>query len=167
MGILHPVRGCLMADDLEIVLSAMDYAAVGVAVVAAMVIGWLWFGPLFGRVWAREVGMPMTERPPPKVFLRALLLNLIGVFLIAYVLLHTVLAWQPKVWGDHLGVAATNSPPYFYGGMAAAFTWLGFFVPVSLGRVAWEKRSWKWFGIDVGYYFVLLQAMGMILAYMS
>ena len=50
-------------------------------------------------------------------------------------------------------------------GMAAVFTWLGFFLPVDLGTVAWEKKSWKLFGINTGYHFVSLLVVARILAH--
>lgn len=34
-----------------------------------------------------------------------------------------------------------------------------------LGSVAWEGKSWGLFGINVGYHFVNLQIIGMILAH--
>jgi hypothetical protein len=38
-------------------------------------------------------------------------------------------------------------------------------VPLLLGGVAWEKKSWKLFWINASYYFVMLQVVAMILAY--
>jgi len=43
--------------------------------------------------------------------------------------------------------------------------WLGYAVPLLLNQVAFESRNWILFGVSAGYYFVVLQAMGMILAF--
>ena len=56
------------------------------------------------------------------------------------------------------------------GGLSAAFqagawNWLGFVVPVSLGSVLWEGKSWKWWCITAGYYLVSLFLMSLVLAY--
>ena len=47
------------------------------------------------------------------------------------------------------------------------WNWLGFVMPVTLGIVLWEGKSWKLFGINAGYYLVSLPIMGVILAMWS
>lgn len=49
---------------------------------------------------------------------------------------------------------------------ATLFTWLGFYLPVDLGAVAWEKKSWKLFGINTGYHFTMLLVAAVILTLM-
>jgi membrane protein implicated in regulation of membrane protease activity len=49
---------------------------------------------------------------------------------------------------------------------AAFFTWLGFYFPGELGRVAWEQKSWKFFFINTGYQFLSLLVVALILIYM-
>ncbi|MGB2867737.1 MAG: DUF1761 domain-containing protein [Bacteroidota bacterium] len=49
---------------------------------------------------------------------------------------------------------------------SAFFTWLGFFVPVDLGVVAWEQKSWKLFGINSAYHFLSLLIVSAIVSYM-
>jgi len=41
--------------------------------------------------------------------------------------------------------------------------WLGLVVPVSLGIVLWEGKSWKLWFINASSYLVTLLAMGIIL----
>ncbi len=50
-------------------------------------------------------------------------------------------------------------------GLEVGFTnWIGFIAPVTLGGVLWEGKSWKFWVLNADYYFVLLLAMGVILA---
>jgi hypothetical protein len=35
---------------------------------------------------------------------------------------------------------------------AGIFTWLGFYLPVDLNRVAWENATWKLFFINTTYH---------------
>jgi hypothetical protein len=51
--------------------------------------------------------------------------------------------------------------------MAAVFTWLGFFIPVDLSAVAWERKSWTLFFINTGYHLLSLVIMAVILTYMA
>ncbi|MGQ0645566.1 MAG: DUF1761 domain-containing protein [Elusimicrobiota bacterium] len=138
----------------------IHYPAVLAAMAANIVIGFVWYGPLFGKVWAREAGLPADFKPDPKLFARAMGLMVVGAFLTSYVLAHEVRVWRPSVWG-----AGTDSPDAVYGFFAAFFVWLGFYLPVLSGAVAWENKSWKLFLINAAFYFVALQAAGMILSF--
>lgn len=138
----------------------MNYLAVAAAVVASFLFGWLWYGPLFGKKWASLMNMPADRKPEPGVMLRGMALMILGTFLTAWVLVYIVEVSRPSVWG-----AAADAASYMYGFFAGFFTWLGFYVPMLLGTVAWEGRSWSLFGLNAAYHFANLQLIAMILAY--
>ncbi len=138
----------------------VNYLAILAAIVANMVLSFLWYGPLFGKAWAKQVGLPMDQKPAPSVMVRAMILMVVGSFLTAYVLAHSAEVWRPSTWK-----AGPDEANWTYGHAAGFFTWVGFYVPQLLNSVAWEMKSWKLFGINAGYHFVALQAMGMILAF--
>ena len=48
--------------------------------------------------------------------------------------------------------------------LAAFFTWLGFYLPQDLGRIAWENASWKLFFINTCYHFLSLFIAAMIVS---
>ncbi|MBP7280063.1 MAG: DUF1761 domain-containing protein [Leptospiraceae bacterium] len=132
-----------------------------VAVLANMFIGFLWFGPVFGRPWAKEMGYNIDEmKPDSKQMTKSMILMIVGTILSVFVLAHIVEVWRPSVWGQGADQAA-----WTYGFFGGFFTWIGFHVPMLLGQIAWESRSWKLFIINAGYHFVSLQAIGMILSY--
>ena len=81
-----------------------------------------------------------------------------ALFLTSYVLAHNVAVWQ--TWGS-----GSDQAPWVYGFYAGFFTWLGFILPILLNSVAFERKSWTAFGIQLGYQFISLQIMGMILSY--
>jgi hypothetical protein len=162
-----------MADDINLAeyMTGSDWLGIGLSVVAAFFIGFVWFTFLFGKQWAKEFGMDTAEKPPAKSMLGPMAKDLLGALLTAYVLWHSIVSFVPSIWADHLSgvagnaaVAAEDAAMWTYGFWGALFIWLGYFVPVSLSRTGWERRSWSWFGIDVGYHFVKLVAMGQILA---
>jgi hypothetical protein len=138
----------------------LNYWAVLAAMAAAIVIGFLWYGPILGKAWMKEMGMSPDQKPGPGVMQRAIILMVIGSLLTAAMLALGVEVWRLSDW--KLGPSA---PSATYGFFAAFFAWIGFTVPLLFGSVAWENRSWKLFGINAAYQFVSLQAMGMILAY--
>jgi len=138
----------------------VNYWAILVAVAATMVLGFLWYGPILGKAWMKEMGVPAGSKPDPKVMRRGLILMLIGSFLTAFVLAHTGEVWRPSVWK-----AGSDQSAAFYGFLTGFWTWIGFYVPLLLGGVSWENKSWKLFWINAAYSFVMLQMVAMILAF--
>ena len=143
----------------EIEISMM---AILVTVVATFFVGFIWYTPLFGKAWAKEMGMDPDIKPEMSAMLPGMIVMLVGNFLLAWVLSHNMAVWDPETWGQGPSEmsAAANA------GMAALFTWLGFYFPVDIGTVFWEKKSWKLFGINTGYHFVMLLVAAMIIAHM-
>ncbi|HET6543210.1 MAG TPA: DUF1761 domain-containing protein [Chryseolinea sp.] len=137
----------------------INMVAILVAVVANFILGFLWYTPLFGKAWAKELGFDMSVKPPASTLVKGMIFMVIGNFFLAYVLAHNIAAWSfvPGIDKMSLPVQILNS---------ALFTWLGFFVPVDLSRVAWEKGSWKLFFINTGYHFMTLLVASAIITYM-
>lgn len=139
----------------------VSWLAVVVAVVASFFFGWLWHGPLFGRKWAALMKLPPDVKPDRKVMVRGMALMVIGTFLTAYTLVFISDVWRPSVWGG-----GPDSPGYVYGFLAGLWVWIGFYLPMLLGAVAWERRSWPLFGLNAAYHFLNLQLIAMIVAYL-
>ncbi len=133
-----------------------------VCTVAGFFLSFIWYTPLFGKAWAKEMGFDPQEKPATAVLIKSLLLTAFSVFLIAFVLASTVAVWTPSTWG----IAGKDLPKYSQALQAGFFTWLGTFLPVMLHGVAWEKRSWKLFAINAGYYLTLLMVLSFITLYM-
>ena len=139
----------------------INYLAVLVSAVAAIVLGFLWFGPVFGKIWMREMGISpdavnewKTDPIKKRKMNQSYAIQAVTALIMAYVLAHNVIFGVAYL--DITGIA---------GGLQAGFwNWLGFAVPVSLGAVLWEGKSWKYWLITAGYYLVSLLIMGAILA---
>ena len=138
----------------------INMMAVVVAVVANFVLGWIWFGPLFGKAWGKEMKMDMNQKPPASVMIRGMVMMVIGNFLMAYVFAHNIFVWN-HFMGDQTPSALQNA------WMGAFFTWLGFFVPQHMSKVAWEGNSWKLFFINSAYSLVSLYVAAVILNMMK
>lgn len=137
----------------------INWIAILVATATAFMIGGLWYSLLFVKPWAKEMGMKMDKKPSAKAMRKAFALQASGLFLTSYVIAHTVQVWRPSVWG-----VGMEAPGWQYGLMCAFFTWIGFYVPMQFGKIAWEMRSWKLFAINSGHDFVVLLAISEILA---
>jgi hypothetical protein len=136
----------------------LNWAAVAVSAVASFVIGGIWYGPIFGKTWARAMGF--GDKPSGSEIAKGSIINIIGTLLIAFVLAHDVAVWRPSSWN-----VGPDSAPYVYGFCAGFFIWLGFVVPMLLNGVAFERKGWTVFGIGAAYQLISLQTMAMILAF--
>lgn len=140
-----------------------DYLAMGVAFLVYFFLSFLWWGPLFGKKWAALMGMPMDPDNRPSMAM-PMVLQALGTVFLAYVLWHVMEAFAVTHSDD--GGVMMGDLALIDALMGAFFTWLGFFVPVQLGRVAWEKASWALFGINAGGHLVALLAMAAVFALM-
>jgi hypothetical protein len=139
-----------------------NFIALLIATVAGFFLSFVWYTPLFGKAWAKEMGFDPNEKPPAAAMVKSLLMTVLAVFLIVLVMSNNIAAWTPASWGIKDVVHVKYSQALQAGG----FTWMGFFVSNLLMGVAWEKRSWKLFAIDAGYYFSLLLLVAFIIVYM-
>jgi hypothetical protein len=138
-----------------------NFLAIAAAVVVNFFFAYAWYTPLFGRTWAKEMGLPADHQMATPQLLRGLAINLVCCFLMALVLASQIAVWTPQSWG----LTVPGPSPVSQSLSAAGFTWLGFFVPVLLNTVAWEGRSWKMFAIHGGYYFLALLFAALILTH--
>lgn len=127
---------------------AINLWALLAAVVASFVVGAIWYSPLlFMRPWLAMAGVEKLrfDAGLPK----ALIGDLIGSLLMAFVLVHAIVYAGASDLGTGLFVTFWN--------------WLGFVALVLLGSVTYEHRPWRYYAINVGYRFVAMMAMGAIL----
>lgn len=140
----------------------IDMMTVGIAVVANFILGFVWYTLLFRRSWALEMGFDPDEKPEMSGMYRGMALNVLGNFLLAWVFAHNIAVWSPETWG----LAPSGISALTHAAAAAFFTWLGFFVPMMLTAVAWEKHSWKLFGINASYHLLALLIVAVILTHL-
>jgi len=136
----------------------INIVAVLVAVAVNFVIGFVWYAALFAKIWGREMGYDPNMRPDKKTMLKGMALMLIGNFLFAWVLAFYLAGWQ-YIPG------AKEMRPLVTGVNSAISVWIGFYVPVHLSRIVWEKHSWTLFFINSGYHLVATAVVAVILSY--
>ena len=128
----------------------MNYLAVLAAAIANMVIGMLWYGPLFGKLWQKLAGI--TGKDMKKMKLKPAQAMLIG-FLTALVL--------SFVLSRFTGMMGTAD---FMTAFAAAFwIWLGFYATTQMGPVLWEGKPFRLYVLNTTYSLVSLTVMSWIL----
>jgi hypothetical protein len=115
----------------------INYLAVLAAAVASMVIGAIWYGPLFGKKFMQAMGMdkwtPEQQEAEKKKMLRAY----IGQF-VASLAMFFVLAWY---------IGTSNHPGVLGGFNNAFWVWIGFIVPMKYADAIWGgKMTLFWLG---------------------
>lgn len=134
----------------------VNYIAVVVAAIANMIIGTVWYGPLFGKQWIAMMGWTKDEMTgkAKSGMGKLYAIQAVGSLVMAYVLAHALIfaSTYMQVSGIQAGV------------MCGFFNWLGFIAPVTLGSVLWEQKSWNLWFLNNAYYVVSLVVMGVILA---
>lgn len=141
----------------------INMVALIIAVVANFILGFLWFTPIFGKVWAREMKFDTTQKPPTSALVKGMIFMVIGNFFMAWVFAHNIAVWNPLTWGLP---ADPNMSPASSAIAATVFTWLGFYLPGDLSSVAWENKSWTLFFINTGYHFAQLLVAAIIFTHM-
>lgn len=134
------------------ILESISLLGVIGATIASIVIGFIWYGPLFGKQWIAMMGWKPEEIDKQKQegMGRSYALMTLGSIISAYILGNFVqLAGAVTIWD---------------GVTVGFFAWLGFAVPLLLSSVIWEGKTWKLYGLNVGYQLVAWCVMGAILA---
>lgn len=130
----------------------INILAVLVAGLMSIALGMFWYAPkVFGTTWMRESGRTMTvsEKEKGKGMGWRYGLAFLAALVTAYVLSHFV---------DYIGAESAAD------GLQTGFwIWLGFIVPVQIGSVLWDNKSWKHFAITAGYSLVQLMIFGAML----
>ena len=119
--------------------------AIIVAALSGFLIGGIWYGPLFGKVWQREAGVSqeaMGETSPLKLFGLTFLFSLLSAVFLGHLLASTGVSKPHVVMMISVGVA------------------LGFIVPALGTNYLFGRKSGTLFVIDAGYWLIFYAAMG-------
>ena len=127
----------------------MNWVAIVIAAIAQFIIGWVWYGPLFGKTWMSMMGMSQQSMSREGMG-KTMTLTFIGSLVTAAVL-SMLVGW--------MGAKTLGA------GIAAGFwAWIGFVATVTLGGVLFAKMSWNLYILNNAYQLVSLAVMGAILA---
>ncbi len=125
----------------------INWLAVGAASLVGFVIGFVWYGPLFGKAWMQEAGLTeedVENGNMAKIFGITFVLQVIMTFCLAMFLAD-----------DSIGISEGT----FYGFLTGA----GWILPTMIINNLYEQRSFKLSFIQGGYWVVVFTLMGLIL----
>lgn len=130
-----------------------NFLAVLIAGLIPMLIGSMWYGPVFGKKWLEMVGKTEEEIKENFNPIKAYVFSFVMSLIMAYVLAHMLEAWNAAY-------AATG----LWRGMQGAFwAWLGFALTIGYQHVAWNNQKLGLYFLNMTYNLVCLLAMGALL----
>ncbi len=130
----------------------VNYAAVLLAGIVSMGIGSIWYGPLFGKLFMKEMGMDAWSKEKQAAMKKSMGMSYLAQFIASLVMFY-VLA------GLIVGFDRTSVG----GGMlTGSIVWIGFVVPIKLGDAIWGGKA-KLFWLSIGNMLVTLLAAGAII----
>lgn len=116
-------------------MSDINIWAVLVSAVASMVIGSIWFGPLFGKQFMRAIGMDQWSAEKQAAEKKKMGLSYFGQFLASLIMFY-ILAWL---------IGGLDRMTLGGGAMIGFLAWFGFVVPTKFGDAIWGgKMSLFW-----------------------
>lgn len=135
----------------------INYLAVLVCGILAMVIGFIWYGPLFGKTWIRVIGADKDDLKARKEMQKkAMPLYFVQFFLTLFQA--AVLACFIQQGSDVLRIGSIET---------SLWIWAAFVMPIVAGSAMWNNDSreiaWMRFLIQGGYQLVIFLVFGFIL----
>ena len=136
----------------------VNYLAVLFAAVANMALGFLWYGPLFGKVWMKLKGYSKEDlKKEQKQMGKYYAISFVVALITGYMLSH-VMALSTAFYGY----------PAIQTGLTSGLSmWLGFVMPVQVTATIFGDKKWKLLSIDTGYQLVGLLVMGVVIGFLG
>lgn len=130
---------------------SVSWLGIFVAVVSAMIIGSVWYGPLFGKKWMKLVGLKRGQTSPTGP-----MLIMLGLAIIQALVLAHFVAYVQYFYPDYSNLSV--------GLLTGLWAFIGFIVPVLVSTAVFAKGSMELLKINLGNQLVTLLAIGAILA---
>ncbi len=133
----------------------MNFLAIFAGAAATFVIGFLFHGPLFGKVWMKLANIHPTGKEKFSDMVPQMLQNYIAKLVTAFVLSGALwIAFSSPFMGPET---------WYKGAICAIWLWLGFLVTSSSIEVIWMKRNYKLWLFECASSFFAMAAMGAVL----
>ena len=151
----------------------VNWLALLAAAASSLVVGFIWYGPLFGKAWMSATGMTEEKMKTGNIgviFGVTLLLYVMLAFTVNGMVIHQIAAEQLaftnpdadsfKAFMAEFGNVHRN---FGHGALHGAIGSIFFVLPVLGINALFERKGWKYILINVGYWTIALAAMGSIL----
>ncbi len=132
----------------------LNYWAVLVCAVVAMIVGSIWYGAIFGKAWMRLTGCTDMDEAKRKEMQK----RSIPLYVVQFILVLVQLFVLAHLTGSDI----------MTGIISALWAWVGFVLPTVAASCMWtnepRKLAWTRFLIQAGYQLLMFIIFGAILA---
>jgi hypothetical protein len=158
----------------------VDYLIFFLTALVPLVIGFIWYGPIFGNAWIKEMGFTKESLPGQNrilTFILSYVFSFLIAFFLQFIVIHqgglfsillesgsTELQGDAMVYfEDFMSKYGTNYRSFKHGALHGVLSGLFFVLPVLSIIVIFERKSVKYVAINAGYWIVTLAIMGGII----
>lgn len=131
--------------------ASISWTAVAASTVAALIIGTLWYGPLFGEQWMKLVGL--TKKDGQKDMGKTMVMGIFNTIIMLSALNLILLIGAPASLADAFCLTG--------------LVWLGFVVTDNANSAIWARGPWKLFLINSTHALVTLLVAAWIIMTLS
>lgn len=130
---------------------SVNILSVIVAAFANFILGFLWYGPLFGKTWIKLMKFSEKEmnEAKKKGMAKQLVVSFISSLVMAYILAYFI---QVLFYVELTAII-----------FLAFLIWLGFIATMTLSSVLWEGKSLRLYVLNNSYNLISLILMALIL----
>lgn len=134
----------------------INYISIVIATVAQFIIGFLWYGPIFGKLWGKIHGFDKLPKATQQKMMKSMgpfyVLQLL-VTIITTIVLAIFITYQPT-WNAYA---------------MAGFFWIGFVFPTQVSAVIFGGTEGKWIAkkiaVQAGASLLCLEAAAIIIRF--
>ncbi|MDA9245567.1 DUF1761 domain-containing protein [Polaribacter sp.] len=156
----------------------MNFNVLFLAALVPMIIGFVWYGPLFGNAWMKEMGFTKESLAGTNM-VKTLIISYVFSFFIASFLMFAVihqsgvystLAGEPgfnekagegfAFFQDFINTYGDRFRTFGHGALHGVITSIFFVLPILFIVALFEKKTVKYVAINAGYWMVTLAIMG-------
>ncbi|MDB9848337.1 DUF1761 domain-containing protein [Polaribacter sp.] len=156
----------------------MNFNVLFLAALVPMIIGFVWYGPLFGNAWMKEMGFTKESLAGTNM-VKTLIISYVFSFFIASFLMFAVihqsgvystLAGEPgfnekagegfAFFQDFINTFGDRFRTFGHGALHGVITSIFFVLPILSIVALFEKKTVKYVAINAGYWMVTLAIMG-------
>ena len=159
----------------------MNFYIFFIAALVPMIIGFIWYGPLFGNAWMKEMNFTkesLEGQNMIKIFVLSYIFSFLVAFFLQFIVIHQMGLFQTLVnepgfneetgeafvyFQDFIGTYANRFRNFTHGVIHGISTGVFFVLPIIAIIAMFEKKSAKYIALNAGYWIVTLAIMGGII----
>lgn len=156
----------------------MNFYILFIAAIVPMIIGFVWYGPLFGNAWMSEMGFTkesLEGQNMVKILVLSYIFSLLLTFFLQFIVIHQMGLFQTLInepgfkeetgeaftyFQNFVGTYGDRFRSFQHGAIHGVMSGMFFVLPVLSIIAMFEKKSFKYVTINAGYWIVTLAIMG-------